>query len=161
MHKLYRHLCDLKKSPSIILTDSNSETIMDTSGIASSFNDFLHSTFTLCDFVLPQIEHLPTLSDQFYSIDIDPCVTYNALANLNPLKAMGCGNLSTKVLKRATSLSDLSLLSSESVSNIQEWKMPKPGDPCLITNHIQSSGINKSLRFSLPTSFSSPVWLLI
>lgn len=145
--KLYRYLRDLTKtSTSDVFLDKDSEIITDPLKIAEAFNDFFHSTFTRSEFVLPSIDELPTPSSQLSSIDIDISDTFEALAKLNSDKAMGCDNISPKVLKTCTtSLSEpvtalfgkcLSTCSMPDVWKIHKiTPIPKKGNLSLISNY--------------------------
>ena len=94
-------------------------------------------------FQLPSV--LPTPSSQLCNITITVNETFEALSALNIAKAMGCGNMSPKILKAcATSLCEpvaLVFNKSLSVSNLPTiWKchkitpIPKSGDQGTIEN---------------------------
>lgn len=102
--KLFRYLKLLQgKLPANSFVDTDSEVLHDPVSIAAAFNRFFNSTFTSSDFVLPNV--LPTPSSELSSLTITVSDTFEALASLHPDKAMGCDNISPKILKAcATSL---------------------------------------------------------
>lgn len=105
--KLYRYIKDLKKSSSVqaFIDPTTSLLTTDASHIATCFNAYFNSTFTRSDYTLPKLEDLPAPQDCLSSISIDSSDVYRALCSLDPTKAMGCDNISARVLKNcATSL---------------------------------------------------------
>lgn len=145
--KLYRYLRNLRRpAQSTLFVGLNSEVLRDPLEIACAFNLFFHSTFTTSDYVLPSKEKLPAALSQLSYISIDSSDTYQALSRLQQNKAMGCDNISPKILKAcAASLSEpVSVLFSKCLDTCTfpvEWKthkitpIPKSGDLSRILNY--------------------------
>ena len=66
---------------------------------ARLFNKYFQSVFTKCSFHLPPISDLPTPQSCIGQITITESEVYQNLASLDPHKAMGCDEISPKVLK--------------------------------------------------------------
>ena len=136
--KLYQYLKQLVKRPvRNSFVGTNNEILQHPQAISNAFNKFFNSTFTDSNFKLLSI--LPTPSSQLCTITITAGETYEALSALDFTKAMGCDNVSPKILKAyATSLCEpIALLFNKSL--ILEklpmiWKyhkiipIPKSGD---------------------------------
>ena len=66
------------------------------------FNKYFHSVFTKSSFHLPPISDLPTPQSCIGQITITESEVYQNLASLDPHKAMGCDEISQKVIKHCT-----------------------------------------------------------
>ncbi len=145
--KLYRFLRNLVKKPlRNVFVDVDSTTISDLSEIAYAFNKYFNSTFTRSSFKMPDTSSLPAPSSQLSSISITDTDTLEALLCLNQSKAMGCDNLSPKILRFcATALCEpVSFLFNKSLESgclPDLWKthkicpIPKSGDCSKISNY--------------------------
>lgn len=145
--KLFQYLSQLSSSTSTAQSIvCNSKIIHDSATKADIFNKFFNSNFTRSDYQLPPVENLPTPSLQLSTINIDSSDIFEALIQLNPSKAVGCDDISPRVLKFCATpltvpITHLFSSSLESSLFIDEWKVhkiipiPKKGDKSNPTNY--------------------------
>ena len=98
--KLYGYLNSLTESkykPQSIV--HNNQIVRDPRQKAELFNKFFNSTFTKSNFKLPPVSSLQVPTIQLSSISFTELEVYEALAQLDPQKAMGCDMISPLVLK--------------------------------------------------------------
>ena len=129
--KLYGYLNSLNESkykPQSIV--HNNQIVQDPRQKAELFNKFFNSTFTKSNFKLPPVSSLQVPTIQLSSISFTELEVYEALAQLDPQKAMGCDMISPLVLKLcadtlAQPLHNLFSTCIESGTISQEWKIHK------------------------------------
>ena len=143
--KLYRYIKDLSNPiPNSTFVDSNSTTVRDPIDVCEAFNKFFNSTFVSSNYVLPST--LPAPTSHLSSISISITDTFEALAKLDPEKAMGCDNLSPRILRAcASSLCEpITVLFNKTLDSCtlpSMWKLhkitpiPKSGDKSMISNY--------------------------
>ena len=108
-------------------TGTSGEVLCNNLEIATAFNEYFHSTFTQNSYVLPDTSLLPQPESTLSSITIDSGDVFEVLRSLDENKAMGCDNISPKILKHcATSLcepiADLFSKSLETSTLPTSWK---------------------------------------
>lgn len=125
----------------------SSEILQEPTEIANGFNEFFHSIFTSSNYVLPDMDALLSPSSQLSSITINSGDVFTALVCLKYDKAMGCDNMSAKVLKACAMFS------------FEPVRMLKLSDGCCkhfnmnnmscISSHIQISNNCKEINLHL------------
>ena len=144
LYRQLRYLSKFSAMPQCLVY--NSLPILHPKDKVEAFNNFFNSTFTVSNFVLPPMNQMPTPTDQLSYISVDESDVFDALINLNPLKAQGCDNISPYVLKYcATSLvTSVTRLFTACLTQYclpQEWKIhkirpiPKKGDLSNVSNY--------------------------
>ena len=124
----------------------NNSVIDNPQQIAELFNNYFNSTFTSSEFMLPDIDQLPSPSTHLSNIFISESDVYEVLTTLNPTKSAGSDEVSAKLLKScATSLVEpltyICYLSLKINTFPADWKVhkicpiPKKGDLCLVKNY--------------------------
>ena len=145
--KLYGYLNSLTESkykPQSIV--HNNQIVRDPRQKAELFNKFFNLTFTKSNFKLPPVSSLQVPTIQLSRISFTELEVYEALAQLDPQKAMGCDMISPLVLKLcadtlAQPLHSFFSTCIELGTIPQEWKIhkicpiPKSGNLLEVKNY--------------------------
>ena len=128
---LYRYLRHFSCTPSIPECVSyNSVYASNTHSKVDLFNSFFNSFFSSSDLVLPPMSQLPTPSNHLSSINVSSEDVYTALSSLDHTKALGCDQISPRLLTLCAGsiVESVTTLFCESLTNgclPDEWKIHK------------------------------------
>ena len=135
--KLYPYLRDLNKSSTPnVFVNCDGDIVEDPTCIATCFNKFFNSTFTRSEYVLPSVSNLPSPSTHLSSVMIDTSDVFEVLLHLDGGKAMGCDQISPKVLRTCATC-----LCEPIAALFNQWKkhqitpIPTKGDLSQICNY--------------------------
>ena len=149
--KVFNHIRYITQSsdiPSSMYLD-NSSACSD-KDIAILFNKYFHSVFASSSSPLPPLSDLPPMCNTLTSISIEDLDVFQALVSLNPSKAMGCDDISPRILRSCAlglyvPLHHLFCLSLSSSVLPAEWSVH-------VISPIHKSGDRSSVRNYRPIS---------
>lgn len=146
-YQIFNHIRSLSRHATLPNPMSlNSEVVSTPQEKAEVFNKYFHSVLSKSSSDLPVLDSYCSHPDTLNSINIEVSEVYNAMASLDPTKAMGIDNISPKILKYCAlalcePITHLFKLSLDQSHLPAEWKLHmitpiyKSGDKSLISNY--------------------------